>query len=99
MLKPSVKLILFTVFKTFRKACIFDINSQATNLRQNICNKIHNEVSVRAWINSISGCECHKIQIINLIVTAKLFLLIKRHNQVYKKPKSFDQTRAQLMYQ
>lgn len=88
-----------SVFKLFRTACIYKINSEATNITKNIVKHILFNSEIREWVIIHENCISHKTLMIALIVTAKLFCIVKRHNQIYKHAKSFSQTRAQLLYQ
>ncbi|XP_035700753.1 uncharacterized protein LOC118433178 [Folsomia candida] len=99
ILNDEHNLAFVNIFKLFRLGCIFRINSQGTNLRKNICNLILRDEEINLWVTSKAECIQHKNSMIQLIVIAKLYQLVKRHNQLYKQSKSFGQTRAQLLYQ
>ena len=52
--------VFFTIFKLFRRACVFSINSQGLNMRKNIVNQILSNPDVRKWANALPQCLAHR---------------------------------------
>lgn len=100
IIREEVKVIFKRIFHQFRDAAVESLNDQGKAIGRNIFRHIRNDHLIFNWLNDCSEtCQKHGKIMVRLIITTKVFLLIKKRNSAVVQSKSFNQTRRQLRHQ